>query len=420
MALRFAGFELTDCLSWNYATGFPKSLNISKAVDALVSTGQSHSIALKQANDDLRTGGERWRPDTQQQKGGGIVGAEMVEGRVIRDEAATEEGAQWAGDGTALKPSNEPILLARKALEGTYAENVLKWGTGALNIDGCRVGGAFCTQEEWNKKGSTGGLTDHIGQISQSMKDAYAQGKVPAPQGRWPANTVLTHHEECGEKCHNDCPCKILNDQGEARNGAGHARETVAGGSYEASSYDMGQPRAMNRFGDSEGASRFFYSGKAARSERWVYCRNCKQVFQRGTGGMKDHAGHAMTMHPTQKPLDLMKWLVRLVTPPGGIVLDPFCGTGSTAVAAKLEGFHFITCDLSPEYAKIADARLANAASASPETQRRGSYFCPGCKAKGEVKLISKEVVERMREEGKKITCMKCMKRISPDEFLQG
>jgi hypothetical protein len=123
--------------------------------------------------------------------------------------------------------------------------------------------------------------------------------------------------------------------------------------------------------------------------------------------------------HNTQKPLDLMEWLVRLVTPSGGVVLDPFCGTGTTAVAAKTQGFNFVTCDLSEDYVKIAEARLA-ASSMTAATKTSAGYFCPGCKAKGSIKLLDRAVVETAKVEGKKVTCTKCMKRFAFEEIVGG
>jgi site-specific DNA-methyltransferase (adenine-specific) len=384
MALRFAGFEIVDSITYHYASGFPKSLDISKAVDAHLATGRSDSLAIQYANDELREGGERWRDRNMKKRGGGIVGAEVVAGRVIRDEPATDEGKRWRGFGTAIKPATEPIIVARKQIEGTYVENILKYGTGALNIDECRVGTMPYTQEEWNRKGGTGRCSSHIKQVSAGMKQAYLDGKILVPDGRWPANVVFSHHPDCreAETCVEGCPVRELDTQ-------------------------------------SDGASRFFFTTKAAIRERWGYCTKCCVVFPRSVGGYGAHEEHRekVVEHPTQKPQDLIEYLVRLITPPGGVVLDPFLGAGTTAVAAKRQGYSFIACDLSADYARIAEARLAATTATVREAVASGAYFCPGCKARGEIKLIDKSVVERMEASGKKVTCPRCLKRYSYDDL---
>jgi len=167
---------------------------------------------------------------------------------------------------------------------------------------------------------------------------------------------------------------------------------------------------------------RFFYTPKAATKERWSYCRRCQLVFNHEGDSFEEHDEHKdeVISHPTQKPLALMEYLIRLVTQEGGVVLDPFCGTGSTPVAAKRLGFQFVTCDKDEDYAQIARARLARLDAREPSALTSGAYFCPGCKEKGEIKLISRKVVDRMKESGKKTTCMKCLRRFTAAELLGG
>ncbi|MGB9848838.1 MAG: DNA methyltransferase [Moorellaceae bacterium] len=327
---------------------------------------------------------------------------------------ATEEAKQWEGWGTSLKPSVEIWVLARKPLsEGNVAENVLKWGTGAININGCRI--------------PTGGQnTFREVRTPRFSGDTYSGGKVYDPRaqdgtwcggghplGRWPANLVLSHIEECvfrGYKrvkgsgtsktfhspydgvsatgfprgwshpgnqhagpdgtelaedwvCAPDCPVRLLDGQsGELKSGfmrAGTVRSNLCG-------YRGAMPAVVlhDTYGDRGGASRFFYCAKVSRSERWGWCRDCGRVLPPGELAGHRTQGHSAVIHPTQKPLQLMRWLIRLVTPPGGLVLDPFAGSGTTLVAALLEGFGCVGVEREKEYAAIAAGRLKAAAGA--------------------------------------------------------
>jgi DNA modification methylase len=253
-----AGFELRDTVAWTYSTGFPKSLDVSKAID-------------KAAGVEREVTGERVTNVGMQ---GGNFSARSSQGVVqVRDKPATAEAAQWQGWGTALKPALEPITLARKPFKGTVAANVLQHGTGALNIDGCRVG------DNANNPHTATGPAQPGGFAMQSS------GLGSTVQGRWPANLIHDGSDEV---------------------------EAVLGE-----------------------AMRFFYCPKPSKAER-------------GEGNA----------HPTVKPVGLMRYLCRLVTPPGGIVLDPFCGSGTTGVAAALEGFDFAGIEREAEYLEIARRRL--------------------------------------------------------------
>ena len=264
MAVRIedAGFEIRDLIMWCYGSGFPKSLDVSKAIDR--SAGAEREVTRE---------GQTKAPEDA-----GKFDSAPSTARERRDEPATEAARQWQGWGTALKPALEPITVARKPLIGTVASNVLEWGTGALNIDGCRVPG------EGNKTFNR--------DAGERPRDQYRTGTtvgaaVPTDAGRWPANL-----------CH-----------------------------------DGSEP--ADRLGE---AARFFYCATASRKDR-------------GEGNT----------HPTVKPTELMRYLCRLVTPPGGTVLDPFMGSGSTGKAAMREGFRFIGCEMSPEYLEIARARIESA-----------------------------------------------------------
>lgn len=258
------------------------------------------------------------------------------------------------GLGTALKPANEPIVIARKPLsEPTVAANVLRWGTGALNIDGCRVGdeggGTHCSNRDENGKckghqnagRSTSGETFHGPETSG---------------GRWPANVM-----------HDGSP-DVLAEFPDTKSNSGNltyksGAQGVAFGKYSAC--------ATTGISDEGSAARFFYCAKASKSDR---NEGCDAIMPVTTGdGRAVAADNAYqrgktersNSHPTVKPTNLMRWLCRLVTPPGGLVLDPFTGSGSTGKAALLEGFRFVGCEMTPEYAAIARARLTAASIAA-------------------------------------------------------
>ena len=312
-----AGFEVRDCLSWLYGSGFPKSLDVSKAIDK--AAGQQGEVVRQYETAiggvTMNGGRGQWR------------------GTITHRAPATDAAREWQGWGTALKPGWEPCVVARKPLAGTVAANVQAHGTGALNGDGCRIDYANDadrpTQEEWNRMGSSGaaGANGFAGQFSKGMKDAYAEGKIPVPQGRWPANVVLDEQAAA-----------MLDAQSGESRSTQSMRGELHGSIYGGGNGPSG-PSTIRGHDDTGGASRFFYTAKASRSDR-------------STNG-------ANNTHPTVKPTDLMRWLVRLVTPPGGVVLDPFAGSGSTLVAARAEGVRCIGIEREDEYARIIAARLS-------------------------------------------------------------
>jgi len=319
-------------------SGFPKSLDVSKAIDA--AAGAEREVVGPPPY-------TRGAP-TQSYNGQRKVSWDCQPGPITA--SATPDAKQWEGWGTALKPAYEPIILARKPLEGTVASNVLKYGTGGLNIDGCRIettenlnGGAYAkTQSE-----------RHDGDESWRMKPGQA-GDFVQPAGRFPANLILD--EESG---------KLLDEQsgilktGAAKPFVGEVKESAS----------IGKKRSMLKGHSSNegGASRFFYCAKASKKEReaGLGAMPSKKVSDGRTKTnnsprLRD-ATERKNTHPTVKPISLMQWLVRLITPPGGIVLDPFTGSGSTGCAAMKEGFDFIGCDLSAEYVEIANKRIEHA-----------------------------------------------------------
>lgn len=307
-AIEDAGFEIRDSLHWIYGSGFPKSLDVSKAIDK--AAGAEREV----------TGPAPYRR--------GRAGQSYSETRRVSYDyqpqpltaPATEDVARWDGWGTALKPAHEPIVLARKPLAaGTVAANVLGHGTGALNINGCRVGTTRRVPASHSKAATTIGPTGISGKRPESELDPDI--------GRWPPNILL------GEEAAADLDMQT----GILKSGSGNYINRSAadqlgntGAAYGAESRPTGTE--MVSYGDSGGASRFFpvfrYQAKARPSERPVIVID----------GVK-------RSHPTVKPLELMRWLVRLVTPPGGVVLDPFAGTGTTGQAARELGMRAILCE---------------------------------------------------------------------------
>lgn len=311
-----AGWEIRDSLAWMYGSGFPKSLDVSKAID-------------KAAGAEREVVGERTRGTTRPPAPDQSRGVAYRYGGDVQDTApATPAAAEWAGWGTALKPAYEPVILARKPLAGTVAANVLAHGTGALNIDATRIG---TTVETWPAPRSYHGPRGPKPRDAHGSGDGVTQPTGDAPAGRWPANVVLDPHAaalldtQTGVTSSPSGPVK----QGARRDGSGWDRPVN----------DRHDGTGVG-YGDSGGASRFFYTAKADAEER---------VAPDGT----------RNTHPTVKPTDLMRWLVRLVTPPGGTVLDPFAGSGSTGVACRAEHVRAILIERDAEYARIIASRLA-------------------------------------------------------------
>ena len=307
VSLRLAGFEVRDTLQWLYGSGFPKSLDISKALD-------KREGAL----------GEVIHTETRYNEPNGIVavgqGPRKLVTRTVRA-PATEPAQQWQGWGTALKPAYEPAILARKPLDGTVAQNTLAHGCGGLNLDACRVGEEVVTT---HGKGTMGGATP----IVPLRLDFQGASHV----GRFPANVIL-----------DEDAAALLDAQ------------------------------------TSSTCSRFFYTAKASRAEREAglegrQTRRTGAVFDAATTTMLTGAGNPRTTeranhHPTVKPIALMRYLVKLVTPPHGTVLDPFTGSGSTGCAAALERVNFVGVELDPEYAEIARTRIKHWAQQGDEPQ---------------------------------------------------
>jgi len=296
VAIEDAGFEIRDQIMWLYGSGFPKSLDVSKAIDK--AAGAEREVV----------GQNRYAARRPSEAANSPVGfSDSMGGSATANITApvTPEAQRWQGWGTALKPAHEPICVARKPLTGTVASNVLEWGTGALNIDGSRVGTE--TVVTTNGKGFNGlfeGGTNNNGGAER--------------EGRWPANVIHDGSDEVLSGFPND-------------------------------------------------AGRFFYCAKASKSERNAGLeglperRQDEDDYERaGTTNPRNRSqALRQNFHPTVKPLALMRYLVKLVTPPNGTVLDPFLGSGSTAVACILEGFDWVGCEMTEDYWPIIEARVA-------------------------------------------------------------
>ncbi len=340
-AIEDAGFEIRDQIQWIYGSGFPKSMDISKAIDKKY--GAEREVIGSYITRDLsRKNGKH--------KGDMLVGCYDGSTEYEITVPASAEAKQWQGWGTALKPANEPICVARKPLsEKTVAGNVLKWGTGGLNIDGCRVG----TQLRENQQA---GFIRH-GRTDEEVffgVDKNKSKETIIVQGRFPANVILD--EEAG---------KMLDEQsGILKSGGGNKanKKPLARKSQVIPTKDTGEIWEQN----SGGASRFFYCAKASKSERNIGLedmplRNNMRVNAPRRSEEEKISTMHKNFHPTVKPIKLIEYLIKLVTPPNGVCLDPFEGSGTHALACINLGFNFIGFELNKDYYNIAIARINHA-----------------------------------------------------------
>ena len=340
-AIEDAGFEVRDQIMWVYGSGFPKSHNIGKAVDKL------------QGNERVETGEERCRNVKPYDDENG-----WNSNNTTGHHKYTKGNSAWEGWGTALKPAHEPICLARKPFEGTVADNVLKWGVGGLNIDGCRV----ATDPAVDDPRLGGNGTWKSDKMAANVYEGgYAGNEIgSSPKGRFPANLMHDGSQQVLDLFPSN---------------AGAAAPVKSGHSGESNGiyndYAQRGDDGATFYADKGSAARFFYCPKATKKDRDEGCDELetkeKPAHMRtgnGTGEASMKSGWPATQrkntHPTVKPTDLMRYLCRLITPTGGTVLDPFNGSGSTGKAAVLEGFNYVGIELSPEYVAISEARIKN------------------------------------------------------------
>jgi DNA modification methylase len=327
VAIEDSGFEIRDMIEWVYGSGFPKSLNIGKAVDKL--QGNEREITGKSENGIAGGSGEFTQGNP---KSAGFKAEFEI----------TKGTSEWEGWGTALKPAHEPICMARKPLaEKTVAENVLKYGTGGINIDESRVGTTTVSNG-----GKPNTENNRIGAIK-----GYTQGteRQEHNYGRFPANLIHDNSEEVRE-------CFPETKSGKAVVGTGKGYAENASGIASTGII-------ASCFADSGNASRFFksiiYQAKASKSERNKGCEGLEEKVRVRQGLAGEHKDTVSSnSHPTVKPVALMEYLIKMVTPTNGIVLDPFMGSGSTGVACVLNDFEFVGIDLDKDYCEIARARI--------------------------------------------------------------
>ena len=333
VAIEDAGFEIRDQIMWIYGSGFPKSLDIGKAIQKASGV---QPIGFKENENAAFYGtgsGGQYNPTPRQ------LFMPPLEG----------EAKEWQGWGTALKPAHEPVVVARKPLIGTVAANVLTYGTGGLNIDASRVEGDKGTG---NWKGVT--TPDQSDNIYAGGWDGSVQGAEPITDngkiGRWPANVIHDGSDEVVD---------LFPETGKSTGGRIGKKAMGSVTNVPAGEYEAGDPG----YGDSGSAARFFYCAKASKRDRneGLDGFEARQVFGDEGGtyqGLSNSKHPDKNHHPTVKPTDLMRYLCRLVTPPNGTVLDPFMGSGSTGKAAIYEGFNFVGIEMTDEYLPIAKARI--------------------------------------------------------------
>ena len=439
-AVEDAGFEIRDTISWLYASGFPKSRNIARGIDGILGVegslgepkSEAHAAWIERGamrGDEGHDGWQRpWMDDPA-----------AVEAQARRYLPGSDQAREWDGWGTALKPSNEPIVVARKPFDGSVAANVLVHRVGALNIDGCRVETDGRPLRVIDPDPAANGPVYAGRWAPGSGFDGGSLAAGTTTEGRWPPNLVLTHHPDCepvgertvaGDSRAADQPllgARVgmgavgADPGGRLPNGRLYGPETVAvyecvpgcpvaeldaqsGHTASTSGFNpplgrrsgiMGQPAPRADAGtpmgydDSGGASRFFpvfrYQPKAARSEReqgmpadaperdlnWSSGDANPGSFQSENTNRK-----ARNDHPTVKPVELMRWLIRLVCPSDGTVLDPFVGSGTTGMAAAYEHVRFIGIDKTERYVTdIAFHRIAHAVKVARDAGRQQALF---------------------------------------------
>lgn len=400
LAIRLAGFEIRDMICWHYGSGFPKNLDIGKAIDKTTGKQMSwfgpwlrnwrlkNNISQKKLAKlfPSKTGGltgcvANWElglnipsalqfntlrnefnlpfeyiEDLQREiigkynsDMGGLGGQRL--GKICGNitQSRTDEAKQWDGWGTALKPATEPICVARKPIDGTVAENVLKYGTGGINLDGCRM-------DTISPKKSFGNC-----EPTKNTYGSYAKrvDEWSTDKGRFPANVIL-----------DDFTSKIMDEQSGITGDKRTFRTEVSGDSVKSKTEGFGiqggRPVGFETpaYGDTGGASRFFYCAKASQFERNAGCDH----LTKSDGGFKNDSGRGIgsgykdiqvsNFHPTVKPISLMSYLQRLVTPPGGKTLDPFAGSGTSGCSAYFENIsEIVLMEMDETYLPIIEAR---------------------------------------------------------------
>lgn len=356
-ALEDAGFEIRDVVVHLFGSGFPKSLDVSRAIDKAAGAEREvigHQVLTGTAAQSIQEKG-----GTYSSGGPSSVGAVKT---INITAPATDAAKQWDGWGTALKPAAENWVLIRRPLIGTVAANVLAHGTGALNIDASRI---FTSENPSANRRAGKAPAREAGTWANDRRspEAFSAERPGESLGRWPANVVLSHSESCEEvmdlpsgtssgpavdvnssglraprwNCTEDCAIRLLDEQSGVLTSGSRNAGVRKGLGFQSNTRGDGGEQIV---GSSGGASRFFYCAKAPKKDK--------------TAG-----GTIVNGHPTVKSTALMTHLIKLVTPPNGVVLDPFMGSGSTGVAALRNGFRFLGVERDPGYYETALARIA-------------------------------------------------------------
>ena len=374
-----AGFEIKDTLEWIYGSGFPKSYNISKGFD-------------KQAGVERTEGAREWSGG---KRTGGIVGNKDTnlgtQTKTLYDIPATDLAKQWNGYGTALKPAHEPILLAQKPREGTYCNNIEKYGCGGINIDDCRINTTYSNKGRNIRNEDE---EEYTVQNCPPKRKGMKTRTEPNSKGRFPANLLLTHSPNCeligtkkvkGSKggirksgteffgeaaknsnsiklghadkdgleeveqwdCVEDCPIRIMDEQ------SGDIKKHHGGkGKSQIGTFNIRDRQGEDRpsYGDKGGASRYFNNFSWQDEDFFLYTAKVSKSERTCEGQVENN-------HPTVKPIELIRWLIRLVTPKDGITVDLFCGSGTHPIAAHLEEIDFIAFEKEEDYWEIATNR---------------------------------------------------------------
>jgi site-specific DNA-methyltransferase (adenine-specific) len=351
MAIEDVGFEIREKVSHVFSTGMPKTHNISKQIDKMAGAKRKvigQNINQRGAHKHGSRGFDK------------ELDGENIELLAVT-EAATEEAKKWEGWSTAIKPSNELWILCRKPMsEKNIASNVLRWGTGGLNVDACR---STATEKLTRKLGKTT-------ESASGWKSVNRAEIAGSDKGRWPKNLVFSHHEDCtDETCVEGCVVPELDKQsGISKSRSGKPRRSQKPGE------GYGMVFTGAEYDDEGGASRYFevfrYSKKPTTKEKdlglddfyWKKAPGTPTGYSR----VSEEEWEVLpakervrgNIHSTVKGIDLMRWLCRLITPPGGIVLDPFAGSGTTGIACIRESFRFLGIEKEPEYYEICKARV--------------------------------------------------------------
>lgn len=316
-ALEQSGFEIRDVITHVFGSGFPKSLDVSKAIDKAAGANRELGPTIGELN-GRNTANHKKAHDILAQVNGWDKPTSVP---------ATPEAKQWQGWGTALKPASEHWILVRKPLsEPTVAKNMLKHRTGGINVDESRIEGIPTSFPKPGEYPASTNIYPH----SNNRRIAE-----PNSQGRFPANFVLSHNEDCDETCTKGCAVKMLDEQSGILHPSGNVNTGLSQKSKSQFGIGIGEFGQSKDYKDKGGASRFFYCAKASKRDR----------------GETNN-------HPTVKATKLMEYLIKLITPPNGIILDPFMGSGSTGVAAKRLGFGFVGIEKELEYFQIAQKRI--------------------------------------------------------------